>query len=340
MVELTSAVQSIVSILKNTSTGIGTTGYEIIDDNSTGATILVSYTMSKEELKAAFGGTQDYDVIITVKSDEIDDDWIGLSTKRQIVPIIIEVNIIDKWSAVDTGNKYITAPLVRYKAVNAIRKFIKANTNAPGGSINVWKLTKIRNVEDTSTKPTLFKAILKTEAWIYYNPTGQGSVYGESSRSGGKEEEQMEEGNFTSWAVYDTVTDADSSDGDLRQTAIVDEDELEVMMLNIYGETIKKYTIAAKSLGAALVSDVDVLNSDGSLTSGLANKVTPYGTYKVFVDNGSSKIYIFKNGTLQQTVTAATLGITSGKVRNVSISPKGTYIIVSGYITARYVQSM
>ncbi len=172
MTELTDAVQTITSILKNSSTGIGTTGYTITDDNSSGLTIsggqiLVSYTMSKEQLKELFGGTQDYDIVITVKSGAIKSEYIGLSTKQYTEEVIITVNIIDKWSAVATGNKYITAHLAREKAINAIRKFILAKVN-PGGTINVWKYVSATKEEDTSYKPTLYKAIITTEAWSYY----------------------------------------------------------------------------------------------------------------------------------------------------------------------------
>jgi len=180
MVDLTNPVESIVSILKNSSTGIGTTGYTITDDNASGLTIadgelLVAFTMSKEEVKAAFGGSQDYDVIFTVKAGEIEDEWIGLSTKIWKVPIIITIHVIDKWSAVAT--KYITAPLVRYKAVNALRQFIKAKTSSPGGSINTWKAVSFKDEEDTTVKPTMFKCIVTTEAWIYYNPAEATKTY-------------------------------------------------------------------------------------------------------------------------------------------------------------------
>jgi len=175
MVELTSCVQTIVSILKNSSTGIGTTGYTITDDDASGLTIadgeiLVSYSLSKEELKNLFGGSQDYDIIITVKSGEITDEWIGLSTKQWKVPVIIEVNVIDKWSTVGAAKKYITGTLVRYKAVNALRKFIKAKVNSPGGTINLWKAVSFRDEEDKTVKPTIYKCIITTEAWTYYNP--------------------------------------------------------------------------------------------------------------------------------------------------------------------------
>jgi len=171
MGDLTEATQTIISILKNSSTGVGTSGYEITDDNSSGLTIsggqiLVTASLNKEELHDQFGGTQDYDVIIVVRSEEVEDEWIGLSTKQWTEKVIIEVNVIDKWSAVTT--KYITGDLVRYKAVNAIRKFIKANTNNPGGNINVWKLVRVVNEEDKTTRPVTYKGILYTEAIMYY----------------------------------------------------------------------------------------------------------------------------------------------------------------------------
>ena len=176
MTDLTDAVQTVVSLLKNSSTGIGSVGYEITDDDATGLTIsngdiLVSYTMAKEELLALFGGSQDYDVIFTVKSGEVEDEDIGLSARSWTQPVIIEINVIDKWSTIGSGNKFITASLVRYKAANALRKFIKAKVNAPGGTINVWRGVSYVNEEDTSIKPTLYKCVVTTEAWMYYNPT-------------------------------------------------------------------------------------------------------------------------------------------------------------------------
>ena len=188
MTDLTEAAQTIISILGNSSTGVGTGNYTITDDNASGLTIadgeiLVTASLSKEEIKDQFGGTQDYDVIIVVHSEEVEDDWIGFSTKQWKENVIIEVNVIDKWSAV--AIKYITGDLVRYKAVNAIRKFIKANTSSPGGTINNWELTRVVNEEDKTTRPITYKAIITTEALMYYNPTsgsgtGSGTGYADT----------------------------------------------------------------------------------------------------------------------------------------------------------------
>lgn len=176
MTDLTDAVQTLVSLIGDSSSGIGTTGYEITDDDDNSLTIsgnqiLISYTMGKEELKEQFGGSQDFDVVITLKSGEITDEYIGLSNKQYVEEIIITVNIIDKWSAVGSGNKYVTAHLVREKAINAIRKFVKDYYSPIGegyGTVNIWKFIGVDKEEDTSFKPTLYKAMIKTEAWSYY----------------------------------------------------------------------------------------------------------------------------------------------------------------------------
>jgi len=175
MVDITDPVRTIVGLLKSSSTGIGTTGYEITNDAEIALTIsngdiLVSYALSREELKDLFGGSQDYDIIITVRKGEVEDDWIGLSTKQWKVPVIIEVNIIDKWSGAGTNLQTITAALVREKAENAIRKFIKNKTNAPGGSVHRWLGKTYRDEEDRSLKPIIFKCTITTESWTYYDP--------------------------------------------------------------------------------------------------------------------------------------------------------------------------
>ena len=169
--DLTEGVQTIINIMKNSSTGIGTTGYTIIDDNASGLTIadgeiLVTASLSKDELRSQFGGTQDYDVIIVVRSEEVEDEYIGLDLKQWTEKVIIEVNVIDKWSTATA--KYITGDLVRYKAINAIRKFIETKKLNPGGNINRWLLTRVINEEDKTTRPITYKGILHTDAIMYY----------------------------------------------------------------------------------------------------------------------------------------------------------------------------
>ena len=327
MADLTEALQTIISIMKNSTTGVGTTGYEITDDASSGLTIadgeiLVTASLSKDELKDQFGGTQDYDVIIVVRSEEAEDEWIGLSTKRWTEKVIIEVNVIDKWSAVAT--KYITGDLVRYKVVNAIRKFVKANTNAPGGTINVWKLDSVVNEVDKTTRPVTYKGIISTEAWMYYNPTGQGSVYGESPRKGGKEEEELEEGSYSSWAVYDSFDDTYTAySGDtVSQFVVFNRIETIALLVGIE-ESIKTYTISTKALSVAHVP-----NAIGVTVQETSHMTSAYGTY--FVCIYDDDLYIFKDGVEVQVITRETMGLNANKVATASISPKGTYIAVAG----------
>jgi len=207
MVDITDPVQTIVSLLKSSSTGIGTTGYEITNDAGTALTIsngdiLVSYALSREELKNLFGGSQDYDVIITVRKGEVEDDWIGLSTKQWKVPVIIEVNIIDKWSGAGSNLQTITAVLVREKAENAIRKFIKNKTNAPGGSVHRWLGKTYRDEEDRSLKPIIFKCTITTESWTYYDPPiAEACPTGEQIING-----DFELGALTGWGTVGDVS--------------------------------------------------------------------------------------------------------------------------------------
>lgn len=176
MTDLTSGLESIVGLLKDEDYGVGTSGYEITDDNDTELTIdsgniLVQYSMSKEELRDIFGSTSDVDIIITCKHGDTEDKFIGLNTKQWKEQVIIEANIIEKHSAVGSGYRYITPDLVRYKTVNALRNFIEDNTNSPRGTINRWKFVGLENSEDTTTKPTLYKAKITTEALMFYSTT-------------------------------------------------------------------------------------------------------------------------------------------------------------------------
>jgi hypothetical protein len=170
MVDITDPVETIVSILKNGSTGLGTSGYEVTDDNAAAVSILVTFKLSEEELKEVFGGSQDYDVVLTVEKGEVKDDWLGLSTKEWVVPVIITIHVIDKFSAVGSGHKYITAPLVRSKVENALRNFIKDHVTSAGGSIHIWTSKTWKNEEDRTVRPVLYKCIATSETWTYYDP--------------------------------------------------------------------------------------------------------------------------------------------------------------------------
>jgi len=163
----TDPLATIISILNNESTGLNTTGYEIYkDDGTTECTLLVTYDMSKEELADLFGGTQDYDVIITVKAGDGDTEWIATSTQVHNLPVILTGYVIEKHSAIGSGNKIITSELVRWKIFDILGKFIDTNVNAPGGNILIWKQGDHRFEEDTSVRPILYKVIIETECKV------------------------------------------------------------------------------------------------------------------------------------------------------------------------------
>lgn len=146
------------------------------------------------------------------------------------------------------------------------------------------------------------------------------------------------EGNYSSWAVYDTFADTDAYNAGYRQDAIINKLETKILLLDAYSLIEKTYTIATKALSAALITDMSYVDGASGFIS--EKKVSVQQTYFVIMGytvgilNGD-KIYIFKNGALLQTLhDIADLGIGASSIRNVAISPSGRYIVVSGYITA------
>lgn len=165
---LTDPLETVLSLLSDATTGLGSTGYEITqDDDSTDCEVLITYSLAKEKLASLFGGGQDYDVIVTLKAGEAVTEYIGLDTTVQKTPIIIAVNVIEKHSATGSSKKYITPELVRAKAKEAILAFVKANRSSPGGSINIWKAIDDRPEEDLTVRPIVYRYVITTETWCY-----------------------------------------------------------------------------------------------------------------------------------------------------------------------------
>jgi hypothetical protein len=175
MVDLTDPVETITELLSDETTGLGTTGYTITNDKNNLLTlvnndILVMYIFNKEDLRTIFGEPTRCDVFITVTAETAVEEWIGLTTKQIVTPVTLTVHVIDKTVEVNSVEQLITAALVRYKTVEAIRKFIKDHTSSPGGTIAIWELLDVKNENDVTTKPILWKAIVKTQATTYYTP--------------------------------------------------------------------------------------------------------------------------------------------------------------------------
>jgi len=164
---ITDPLSTIVSVMNNETTGLNTTNYEIYkDDGTTECSLLVSYTMAKEKLSALFGGSQDYDVIITVEEKEGSSEWIGLGTQAHTIPVTLTAYVVEKHSAVGSGNKVITPELVRWKVFDILTRFIHYNVSNPGGSILTWTQKEYRFEEDKGVRPILYKVIIETEAMV------------------------------------------------------------------------------------------------------------------------------------------------------------------------------
>jgi len=147
---------------------------------------------------------------------------------------------------------------------------------------------------------------------------------------------ELEEGNYSSYAAYDTFSDPDASNGFLRQDAVFNTDETMILIVDGFNTVVKAYTISSKTLGSAIKSDVYWFWSDGS-QPGISWK-SAYGKYVVAMARSAGagdcdKIYIFKDGALLQTLEDGDLGIDADGVRAVAISPTGKFVIVSGPVS-------
>ena len=145
------------------------------------------------------------------------------------------------------------------------------------------------------------------------------------------------EGNYTTWTIYDTFQDNAASDGGLRQEAIINKTETKILLLDANALIAKAYTIATKTLSAALISDLTYFEGSGAFIN--QKKVSALQSYVLLMGYTSGilngdKIYITKDGAILQTLTDSDLGIANDSIRNMAISPSGKHIIVSGYITA------
>lgn len=137
------------------------------------------------------------------------------------------------------------------------------------------------------------------------------------------------EGEYSDWTIYDSFTDGDAVDADLSGEAIVNRAENKILIFDISNAIIKAYDIATKVLSASLVSS-EIWGDVSAFARGWGVK-SAYGTYSV--DTDRNNVYIFKDGSLIKTLSASDLGITANRVRCVSVSPKGKYIVVLGYLT-------
>ncbi len=145
------------------------------------------------------------------------------------------------------------------------------------------------------------------------------------------------EGDYSDYSIYDTFVDEDSYSNYRRQDAVFNQEETVALILDAVMEKAKTYTIATKTLGAVLASKISYVIG-GRYNIGL-NRKSAYGTYAVVLGYSTAyddcdKVYVFKDGVLIKTLEDSDLGISNNKIFAAAISPKGKYIMVSGYITA------
>lgn len=134
----------------------------------------------------------------------------------------------------------------------------------------------------------------------------------------------LEEGDFSSWSVYDSQVDTELSPSFMYQWAIFNEAETVALFVDAYSAMVRRYTVATKTLSALLE---DWVSSDYP-------EKTParsiYGTYAVFLDKNTYNVKIYKNAFLVQTLTEAELGFDANDIDSIDMSLTGKYIIVTG----------
>jgi hypothetical protein len=152
------------------------------------------------------------------------------------------------------------------------------------------------------------------------------------------------EGNYSDWTIYDSFVDGYAGDEFLGQDAIINRDETEILLVDHALAKTRKYTIATKTLSDIQTPDYDLYLVTFYVTVGFTqfplSFKSAYGTYCVILGReivdfpDMDRLCVFKNGSLLKTFTDSDLGIASGKIRSAAISPKGKYIVVSGYLSA------
>jgi len=148
---------------------------------------------------------------------------------------------------------------------------------------------------------------------------------------------ELEEGNYSSYAIYDSFDDTDCSNAYMAQRAVFNGAENKIIILDAWNERTKPYDIPTKVLGAVLATDLSFYDQDGAWSQQPTKSI--YGTYVVTLNYTSyredcDRIRIYKNGVEIQNLTDAQLGFNANTIKNVDISPTGKFIIVSGERTA------
>jgi len=138
----------------------------------------------------------------------------------------------------------------------------------------------------------------------------------------------LAEGTYTSYAVYDSFDDT-SIHYAMDALAYINCLETKAVLITFYTECyLKVYDIDTKTVGSSTeLSTSDFGNID---TMGWIFKQTLLNTYAAFIEKTTNNILIYKNGALLQTLTPTDLGLTSEGQHEISFSPRGKYIFITG----------
>ena len=131
------------------------------------------------------------------------------------------------------------------------------------------------------------------------------------------------EGNYSDWSIYDTFQDPDAYLLESR-SCVFNKNETVMLVIDYQRKTVKRYTVATKTLSAILISNVVFLDDPWEISI-----KSVQGTYVTIIEN-YNVLHIFKNGVVVKTLTDADLGFVSNEILTASISPSGKYIAVTG----------
>ena len=137
------------------------------------------------------------------------------------------------------------------------------------------------------------------------------------------------EGDYTSYAVYDSFNDTDI-DGLDTCAAWINSLETKAVLVTAGGTSrMKTYDIENKTLGSSSAIHSNEFYNSASL--GWRFNETILNTYMAIIETGTLDLLIYKNGALLQRLTLASLSLFPDLVYTISFSPHGKYIFLTGY---------
>jgi len=136
------------------------------------------------------------------------------------------------------------------------------------------------------------------------------------------------EGVYSTWTVYDSFDDALIVTAN-QAGAYTNCLETKAILITVSTSNyLQVYDIDAKTLSSSTRIYTAPYDFANAATLSWIHKQTLLNTYIAFIDYTTDSLIIYKNGTLLQTITLATLGLTV--ISSTSFSPRGKYIFITG----------